>query len=64
MKTVKVKLDKLTSRFFIYTHCDKKQYVANESLDENAVITCAVCERPFIMKDSYDDWYYTGDKVF
>lgn len=64
VRKTKVRLDRLASKFFVYTHCDKKQYVANESLEENTVITCAICDIPFIMKDANDDWYYAGSKVF
>lgn len=63
-KKTKVKLDKLTSRFFIYTHCKRQQYVANESLDNNTIIVCATCNLPIIVKDTDNKWYYVGKRVF
>lgn len=63
-RKTKVKLDDIASKFVIYTHCEKLQYVANESLEDFTVITCKICDRPMIMKDSNDDWYYAGNKVF
>lgn len=63
-RKTKVKLDNLTSKFFIFTHCEIKQFVANGELEEHAVIVCNSCDSPIIMKDSNEDWYYAGNKVF
>lgn len=64
VRKTKVKLDSLTSKFFIYTHCESLQFVANESLDDNTEITCAICDIPTIIRGSNGNWYHVGDPVF